>query len=342
LAEKPQRITLAALACIAIVIGGCTPGATGESPGGDESPSAPTGDLDEVSIVLNFVLDATYAPYLYGIEHGIFAEEGIELTIVPGEGSGFALQQLNEQQVDFAVSDMLVYMTDRIENGSATTAVMTHLDAPGMGLATVDAPLGDLSELSGKTVAAVPFSSTRYVLPVVLEQNGIDPNTVEIQLTEGATFQLLFEGDVDVAETFMAGSLGPATLLAEENGETLYWLDLQDYGLVGYSKTVITSDELIESNPDLVTRMVHALDRSIDESFAADDAEVIDLLLEHEPSLEREGMEIQWQQFKEVVDNPGPFDPEEVAGQLTYVLEGLDLTTDLSPEDFYTNDFVED
>src|SRR4029077_8946299 len=50
----------------------------------------------QVSVMLNWVVDGGYTPYLYGIEKGFFREQGIELDMIPGRGGDFSLAQINE------------------------------------------------------------------------------------------------------------------------------------------------------------------------------------------------------------------------------------------------------
>jgi NitT/TauT family transport system substrate-binding protein len=336
-----------------LAIAGCGAQATSPagSPAGSPATSASTGasaatpiEPEEVDIALNFVIDATYAPILYGIEQGIFEEEGVILEVgnlVEAGGSARAIELLNIEEVDFSFSDVLVYMADRIENDSPNMGVLVWMDVPTIGLGTLDQPITDIAQLGGMSIAASPFSALRYTLPILLRDHGVDPDSVSLELSE-TPIQLLFEGDVDAAALGIAGNLEPATREAEQQGFTLHFLDLADYGMFSYSKTLFVRTELIDTNPDLVARVVAALKRSMDESFEADDDAVADVLLAAAPLISREEALAEWQAFKAAVENPGPFEATAVAEQLRYVVEGLDLPTDLEAEDFFTNEFVPD
>jgi NitT/TauT family transport system substrate-binding protein len=295
--------------------------------------------MTQVSILQDWVLDATFAPHLYGIENGIFEAHGIELELISGQGSEFSMQQLNENQVQFATSDLLAYLADRAVNDSPTTAVMTQLDSPTAGILTLD-PVASLEEMAGKRVAIAPFSVFRLVLPVVLQENGLDRDSVQIELIETGSFALLFEGEIDAMEAYKAGSLATGMLEAEAIGEEVHYLDMAEFGLVGYDKILVVRNDVIESNPDLVRNLTAALRESVDRALQATDEEIADLVVSRAPELQRDEVILQWQQMKELVDDVGAFDTEVIATNLLYLTEGLEIGHSLQPEDVFTNEFI--
>jgi NitT/TauT family transport system substrate-binding protein len=305
-------------------------------PGG---PSSTPVTMTDVSILADWVLDASFAPHLYGIEAGIFEDYGINLELIPGQGSDFSMQQLEEGQVDFATADLLAYLAARADHDSPTTTVVTLLDETTAGL-LVNEPAETLADLDGRTVAIAPFSVFHLVLPVVLEENGLDPASVQIELVDTGSFALLFEGDVDGMEAYKGGSLPVGTAQAEEFGVPVYYLDMADFGLVGYDKILVTTNDMIESDPDLVSRLVEALLASTEAALQASDDEIADVVLAAAPELNREEVLLQWEQVKELVNDLGAFDPEVITVNLGYVSDALDIQHDLQAEDVYTNEFI--
>jgi NitT/TauT family transport system substrate-binding protein len=339
--QRPRSVrAAAAVAGFAIALSACGTGtpASGSPASGTPASGTPAA-LTKVTILQDWVLDATFAPHLFGIENGIFEKHGIDLELVSGQGSEFSMQQLNENQVQFATADLLAYLADRAVNDSPTTAVMTQLDSPTAGILTTQ-PVDALEDLAGKQVAIAPFSVFRLVLPVVLQQNGLERDAVDIELIETGSFALLFEGEIDAMEAYKAGSLATGMLEAEDIGTEVHYLDMADFGLVGYDKILVVRNDVIEDNPDLVRRLTAALRESVDQALAASDEEIADLVVAKAPELQRDEVILQWQQMKELVDDIGAFDNDVVATNLTYLTEGLEIDHDLQPEDVFTNDFI--
>lgn len=70
-------------------------------------------NLTPLSLQLNWNPNAEHAPYFLGRDLGFYAEEGIELEILPGQGSAAAAQLVGtgSSQFGVAVADALVIAT---------------------------------------------------------------------------------------------------------------------------------------------------------------------------------------------------------------------------------------
>jgi NitT/TauT family transport system substrate-binding protein len=315
-------------------------GAPSQSTGGAQ-PAAKPAEITKVPLILNFRFDPTFAPLLYGTEKGFFREQGVELDIVPGRGSDLAMQQINENKLQFAFTDLLTYLLQRAKGETPTTAVMSYFDSQTIGV-VANAPVSRPQDLSGRSWGTVPFSSGRFLLPLTLKSNGVDPSTVQVELMDfGVLYPSLLEGKIDSAEAHIASSLVTVQQAAEKVGKQLYYAPLSDWGLRGYAKIIIVRDDLISSNPDLVRRMTTGLMRSLDEARAkASDDEIVNLVMKYDVQYQRDQVLPQWIDFKQALKNPGPIDPAVVQANLNYMAEGQDVRTDLRPEQLFTNEFL--
>jgi NitT/TauT family transport system substrate-binding protein len=132
----------ALLLAMALVLAAC--GGGGEAEPDTSGSSVPT-ELDHVAIQMYFLPEPGWGWHLYGIEHGIYAKHGIELELIPGQGSNFTMQQLNEDQVDFGQASLLAYLASRAQADSPTTVVYTPIDHPQAGILTT-VPADDLAD----------------------------------------------------------------------------------------------------------------------------------------------------------------------------------------------------
>jgi len=305
---------------------------------GTQSTTSVPVELTPVALQMHFLPEPAWGTHLYGIEHGIFAKHGIELELIPGQGSQFSMQQLNEDQVQFAQASLIAYLTNRAEVGSETTAVFTPIDHPQAGILTTK-PAQTLEDLAGTTVGMIPFSVSQLLLPLVLTENGLDPDSVTI---ESVTYSpaLLLEGTVDGLEVYKGGNVATLEALAESAGVDVYHLDLHDFGLVGYAHTLIVRDDVIESDPDLVGRMVAAMKESLDGALTATPEEIADLVTARAPEISREDVIAEWEDYRELINETGLIDSEVVATNLGYVRDALGIPHSLQAEDVYTNEFV--
>lgn len=345
------RRSAATMAALALVVGACGGGTTSSpsAPAQTSLPSAtatasPTGTpipVVKYSVMLEWLIEPPYAPFLWGKEKGYFEEAGIDLDLISGQGSDLAMSQINEDKVDFAFTDLETYLVQRAANQTPTTAVFVLLSQGTTGIAA-NFPINTLADMSGHSWGTVGFSSGNVVLPYILEQNGVDPTTVKIEILDfGVLYASLFDGTIDSAEAHYPGSWEGVSVQARELGKTVHFAPLSKFGLKTYSKMMIVRNDIIESDPDLVRRMVGAMHRSLSEALAsATDAEVIALMKTVDEQADDEVNGLIWKGFKEVVPTAGPIDPIVIEDTIKRLKAIQGLEGELVVDDVYTNEFL--
>ena len=347
---------VALLGAAVIVVGACGGGAApspsaaapaSAAPPGGSPTAAPSVEptpipVEEEAVQLDFVLSGSWTPLLWGVDKGYFEARGIDLDIVPGRGTDLALAEINSGRVNFAFVDLTNYIIQRAAAETATTAIYVYNNIATTGVASLT-PIEDPADMAGKSFGTVPQSSGRINIPLVIHQNGVEWDENELlQLMDfSVLYPTLFAGEIDTAEVGLAGSWESAYLRGQEEGTTLYLKLMSDWGFLDYSKVLIVRDDLIESDPDLVSRMVAAIAESqADAKANASGTAMYELLLAEDPQADQAVVELLWENFKTYVDKPGALDPAVLQYKIDYLKEHQDLETDLTPDDLYTNDFI--
>jgi NitT/TauT family transport system substrate-binding protein len=339
---------VATLAVVGLLAACASPGATPtatsaptEAPTAIPSPTA-TPVPEAVSLVLDFSVDESLVPLLYGIQQGFFAQQGIDLKILPSTGSNVAMTEIDAKKVDFAFTGMSTLITDKATNHTDTIGVMNWQNYPTIAIASLT-PLANPQDMVGKSFGTIAYSSGRQTLPLVLKANGVDPTKVPIKILDfSVLYQALFAGQVDTAETAVPWSFDTSlTAQGAKLGKTVYFKSLADWGLIDYNKVLITRTDVIQSKPDLVTRMVRAMNMSLQQAETTlTDDQVVALLTAQDPQTDAAGSIEAWHGVKALFNNPGPFDPAEVATIFARTIDENKVTTTLQPTDFYTNQFI--
>jgi hypothetical protein len=128
---------------------------------------------------------------------------------------------------------------------------------------------------------------------------------------------------------------------ARELGKTVYFAPLSKFGLKTYSKMMIVRDDVLQSDPDLVRRMVGAMHRSLSEGLTTlTDAEVFELMKSVDEQADEEVTALVWKGFKEVVPTAEPIDPAVITDTIARLKATQDLEGDLVVDDLYTNEFL--
>ena len=151
----------------------------------------------------------------------------------------------------------------------------------------------------------------------------------------------LFDGTIDSAEAHRPGSWEQVMVQAEDLGETVHFARLADFGLNSYSKMMIVRNDVMESDPDLVRRMVGAMHRSLSEGLATlTEEQVLKLMRSVDEQAEEEVTTLVWQGFKEVNPSAEPIDPAVIADTIERLEATQGLEGELVVEDLYTNEFL--
>jgi NitT/TauT family transport system substrate-binding protein len=139
-------------------------------------------------------------------EKGFFAEEGIELEVIPGEGTATNLTQLATDQVDIATVDINAGMVE-FAQGSFTDFVLTavlHAQLLGCVIVREDAGITRPRDLAGKRLAVVPGGTNTVLFPAFAQLNGFEAATVELVSPPPPSFgALLATGEVDAIQQFV-------------------------------------------------------------------------------------------------------------------------------------------
>jgi NitT/TauT family transport system substrate-binding protein len=302
-----------------------------------QSPGLP---IQTVPVQLDFVVSATSGAILWGMDKGYFAEAGIAIDLIPGEGSDLALLQIDSGNVDFAFIDGSNYVTARAQDVTQTTAIYALNNISTTAIAS-KVPIEDPEDMVGKTFGTVAQSSGRQKIPLVLEMNGVDPASVPIELMDfSVLYPTLFAGQIDTAEVGLPGSWEGAYIAAQEQGLELYVKLISDWGYRDYSKVLIVSDDVIASDPDLVSRLVGALYRAQTDALAnATPDEIHALVAAVDPQVNEQRAKLEWANVQQYIVNPGPMDAETFQFQLD-VLAASGIETTLTPDQLFTNEFI--
>ena len=239
------------------------------SGGGDAGPAENTPAADgaegstPVTLMLNWYPYGEHAPLYYGLQEGIFADHGIDLTIDAGQGSTRTAQAVGGQQVDFGWSDTAAVLSN-IDQGVDIKSVGVFLQTtPSAVQVFADSGIEEPADLAGRTIAVSAGDAPTTTFPLFLESAGLTPDQISEQnLDSAGKMAALLAGRVDGLIGF-AHDQGPN--LADKSGREMRYFRYSDAGLNFYSNGLIAPTSTIENNPELVQAMLDATS----ESYAA-------------------------------------------------------------------------
>src|SRR3954468_12977527 len=84
--------------------------------------AAPAQAADKVVLMINWYVYGEHAPFYYGKEKGIFAEQGIDLDIQEGRGSAVTIQAVAAKTVPFGYADVPTMIRAAVKGAPVITA----------------------------------------------------------------------------------------------------------------------------------------------------------------------------------------------------------------------------
>ena len=239
--------------------------------GGTSTPSETTpaadggaeGSTTPATLMLNWYPYGEHAPLYYGVQEGIFADHGIDLTIEPGQGSTRTAQAVGGQQVDFGWSDTAAVLSN-IDQGVDIKSIGVFLQTtPSAVQVFADSGIEEPADLAGRTIAVSAGDAPTTTFPLFLADVGLNPDEVGQQnLDSAGKMAALLAGRVDGLIGF-AHDQGPN--LADKSGREMRYFRYSDAGLNFFSNGLIAHNSTIADNPELAQAMLDATS----ESYAA-------------------------------------------------------------------------
>jgi ABC-type nitrate/sulfonate/bicarbonate transport system substrate-binding protein len=228
--------------------------------------------LARATLRLNFNPNAEHAPYYLGKKKGFYADQGIDLNILPGTGSAVAVRLVGAGDSMFGVA-----VADAVTVGRASRIPVVSLGVLLQNSPTVLASLKAKNitkptDLYGKRVGDDPASTIHAFWRAFLKINNLDTGKITEITVSGSNVGPLIAGAIDAAGLLLTNEV----VVIESRGYALNVINYADYHVKSYGQTVFTSESVLNGNRDLAKRMALATFKSwtytldhVDEAIAA-------------------------------------------------------------------------
>lgn len=191
-------------------------------------------------------------------EQGFFQDENLTVTIEHSAGQGQHLQLLAAGKVQVTTQDAAVLLKRRADPGLPLVSIaligqrgqQAYAALTSSGLKT---PMDWQGRLVGYKGAQPPD------LQAILVAAGVDPSRVSL-VNVGFDPRLLTEGKVDVYPVFKSNE----PYLIQSWGYDITLWEAADFGVPNLGLAYVTSEEILNANPELLARFLRAALRGIE------------------------------------------------------------------------------
>lgn len=270
---KKSLAVLGVLAAAALALSGCTDSAA-------PAPSAPAGGGDDATGEMRTVRVAALPIAESGalwaaIDQGIFADHGLEVEVVPAQGGAQAIPALLSGDIQFAIGQPFgPFRADLQDLGIVVIGDYADSLAEGKDVNAVvslgDSGITGPADLAGKRVSVNSLGAAGDVtIMKAVQDAGGDPSTIQFVEVPFPDAQAQLEaGNIDAAwvpDPFMSIITGPGggNIVVHPYQATIPGLTVL---------TNITTQSLMDSDPELVADFADAMTEALDWATANEDA----------------------------------------------------------------------
>jgi len=220
-------------------------------------PSLPAFAADQVTLRLDWTIEGSHLPFLWALDKGYYTAEGIDAKVLEGRGSGNTAQLVGAKTDTFGEADASRAALARGQ-GAPLKVIMAYIQrSEGTVVSYASSGLNKPSDLIGKKVGTSPGSSSTTLFDAMLKASGIPAGKVDIiNLDSTAKVASLLQHRVDAITGLMSDEC--VHLRQQEGAEKITCMPVADFGVNAIGAGLITNDDLIKQNPDLIRRFVRA------------------------------------------------------------------------------------
>jgi NitT/TauT family transport system substrate-binding protein len=301
----------------------------------------------EVRYLLDFMPGGFHAPWYAALEKGFFKEEGLNVRISRGYGSGDTVMKLAAGQYDVGLATIGALIAARANENVPVKAIMLYVTRDMLTMWVRDeGVIKTPRDLEGKLIATTA-GNTHYILfPLFAKGAGFDPNKVRWVTVDGAVMgPMLVNKQVDAAPYFWyhGARIRPQ---AAERGIKLKPFSYADYGLKLYSSGLVAREETIQKDPEMLVRFVRATLKAM--RWAAENVdEATRATLKHNAEATFDATKGEWELSKEFVfvdesrkDGQGVYEPGKLTSTIDQIAGAMKLKRVPAPDEVATNKFV--
>jgi len=218
--------------------------------------------LDDVRLRLNWMYYGSHAGFALGKDRGYYKDAGINLDIRSGNGSSSAHRLVANGDSNFAYGSCGA-MVNLASQGAPLISVAV-IDAMGTEAIIVrpDAGVKSITDLKGKKLLTTANAGVNTFFPIVLANAGLKESDINLtNVPDGALVSSYLQGAGGAVGILGGLDDKPAEIKANGGADPVTF-PYSDYGVNQVGYCIVTSNDTVKNNPDLVKRFVGATVKS--------------------------------------------------------------------------------
>lgn len=301
------------------------------------------GSAADVNMITDFGYNGRHSYFYVALDKGYYKDEGLNVTILRGQGSGDAIKKVAAGAATFGFADSGSLVLARGNDVLPVKLVSIVYVQPPQALFVLESSdIKTPKDLEGKTLAETAAGAIRLLFPAYAKAAGIDESKVKWVAAESSALpSILASKRADAIGQFTVGAPLLAAATAPEGVRALAY---KDVGLSYYGNGIIATEKTIAEDPKLVRAFVRATIKGMKEAFAKPE-EAATIMNKHQKQLSVKVIEGETrlvEQLATIKGYPmGKIDPARIDETVKVMQTYFKLNNPVKPADLFADGFVE-
>ena len=302
---------------------------------------------DKVTIILDFTISGYHAPFFVAQDKGYFAEQGLEVSIGRGYGSGDTVKKVASGVADVGFNHPAPLIIANADGGNLRS-VMGYLNQEMCATysAVEHANVRTPKDIEGKIWGGPPGDVCTIMLTALAEKAGFDLSKVKMQQMDAPQrLPMLATGQIGVTGSFFDKDILFKKAL-EQAGKKMATFRYSQY-MSMYSNGITVTQTTIDKRPEVVGKVVIALLKGF-KTTVANPNEAAAIITKLHPELDKEYirasvdtlLEGMWDETSKS-KGIGVLDARKMQDTRDTVVKYWKLKTEPPLDQIYTNRFIE-
>ena len=213
--------------------------------------------LRELDVVLDWYPNALHAFMYVAIEKGYYAEEGLQVNIRFPSNANDAISLVAAGRADVGLYYQQDVIQARANQSVPVKSIAAVVQAPlNIVLSLAEKDITSPTDLVGKTIGYAGTELSEALIRSIMEHAGADYSDVTMIDVGFDLMSSMTTGNVDATIGCLVNHEVPQM---EEEGFSVNWFDLDDYGVPTYYEGVfLANDKMIENEPEVLAAFLRA------------------------------------------------------------------------------------
>jgi NitT/TauT family transport system substrate-binding protein len=307
--------------------------------------------LRPFTFILDFLPYGEYTPYFTALDKGWYREEGLDVKILRGAGSGDTIKRIAVGQGEAGSADFSALVGAKANEDIKVRAIGAYFRRPPHSIFVREGTgINTAKDLAGKTLSITPGNSHQILFPLLAQLAGFSADSVKWVTMDGAAMgPALITGRVDGAP-FFANHEARLQKQAKTQGITLKRISYADAGFDMYSLVIFAREDSIAKEPEPLKAFLRASVKGIKHAFAKENwEEGAKILLKYNPEVDHDAalgaatVASRYALTEEVTSGKvavAQFEPARVDKSRDVYTEYMKLKRQVPGAELYTNDLL--